>query len=88
MKRKISLSTTITLILLTMALTVSLTMLLSMRHFNSQLQQVGQRQTEYEHIHEVDSIVRKYYPNLDEELLRQGITQGYIDGVGDPYAVY
>lgn len=88
MKRKISLSTTVTLILLTMALTVSLTMLLSMRHFNSQLQQVGQRQAEYEHIHDVDSIVRKYYPNLDEELLRQGITQGYIDGVGDPYAVY
>lgn len=88
MKRKISLSTTVTLILLTMALTVSLTMLLSMRHFNNQLQQVGQRQTEYEHIHDVDSIVRKYYPNLDEELLRQGITQGYIDGIGDPYAVY
>ena len=88
MKRKISLSTTITLVLLTMALTVSLTMLLSMRHFNSQLQQVGQRQAEYEHIHDVDSIVRKYYPNLDEELLRQGITQGYIDGIGDPYAVY
>lgn len=88
MKRKISLSTTVTLVLLTMALTISLTMLLAMRHFNSQLQQVGQRQSEYEHIHDVDSIVRKYYPNLDEELLRQGITQGYIDGIGDPYAAY
>ena len=88
MKRKISLSTTVTLVLLTMALTVSLTMLLAMRHFNSQLQQVGQRQSEYEHIHDVDSIVRQYYPNLDEELLRQGITQGFVDGLGDPYAVY
>jgi len=88
MKRKVSLSTTVTLILLSMALTVSLTMLLSMRHFNNELQQVSDRQAEYEHIHNVDSIVRKYYPNLDEALLREGISQGFIDGLGDPYAVY
>lgn len=88
MKRKISLSTTVSLILLTMALTISLTMLFSMRHFNSQLKQVGQWQGEYEHIHEVDSIVQKYYPNLDQQQLRQGITQGFVDGLGDPYAVY
>ena len=40
MKKKISLSTMLTLILLTMALTISLTMLLAMRHFNNQLQLV------------------------------------------------
>ena len=88
MKRKISLSTTVTLVLLTMALTISLTMLLSMRHFNDQLQQVNQRQAEYEHVHNIDTIVRKYYPNLDEQLLRQGIAQGFVDGVGDTYAAY
>ncbi len=88
MKRKISISTTVTLVLLTVALTVSLTMLLAMRYFNDQLQLVSQRQAEYEHIHSVDSIVREYYPTLDEQLLRQGITQGYINGINDPYAVY
>ena len=88
MKRKISLSTTITLILLAVALTVSLTMLLAMRHFNSQLQLVSQRQTMYSHINDVDKKVRAYYPNLDEESLRKGITQGYIYGLNDPYAVY
>ncbi len=88
MRRKISLSTTITLILLTMALTVSLTMLLAMRHFNSQLQLVSQRQAMYSHINDVDKKVRAYYPNLDEESLRKGITQGYIYGLNDPYAVY
>ena len=62
MKRKISLSTTITLILLTMALTVSLTMLLAMRHFNDQLKMVGERQEMYTHVHDVDSVVREYYP--------------------------
>ena len=78
MKRKISISTAITLILLTAALTVSLTMLLAMRLFNSQLQLVSQRQAMYTHINDVDKKVRKYYPDLDEEALRQGITQGYI----------
>ena len=88
MRRKISLSTTITLILLAVALTVSLTMLLAMRHFNNQLQLVSQRQAMYNHINDVDKKVRTYYPNLDEESLRKGITQGYIYGLNDPYAVY
>ena len=88
MRRKISLSTTITLILLTMAMTISLTMLLAMRHFNNQLQLVSQRQAMYNHINDVDKKVRAYYPNLDEEALRKGITQGYIYGLNDPYAVY
>jgi thiamine biosynthesis lipoprotein len=78
MKRKISLSTTVTLVLLTMALTISLTMLLAMRHFNNQLQLVSQRQKMYSHINDVDKIVREYYPDLDEALLRQGIAKGYI----------
>ena len=88
MKRKISLSTTVTLVLLTMALTISLTMLLAMRHFNSQLQLVSQRQKMYSHINDVDKIVREYYPDLDEALLRQGIAKGYIDGIDDPHAAY
>lgn len=88
MKRKISLSTTVTLILLSMALTISLTMLLAMRYFNSQLQLVSQRQAMYSHINDVDKIVREYYPNVDEELLRQSIAQGYVDGINDRYADY
>lgn len=88
MKRKISLSTTVTLVLLTMALTVSLTMLLAMRYFNSQLQLVSQRQAMYSHINDVDKIVREYYPNLSEEQLRQSIARGYVAGVDDAYAAY
>lgn len=88
MKRKISISTTITLVLLAVALTVSLTMLLAMRHFNDQLKMVGERQGMYEDVHDVDSLVRQYYPNIDDTLLRQSIAQGYVSGLGDPYAVY
>ena len=88
MKKKVSLSTTVTLVLLTMAVTISLTMLLAMRYFNSQLQLVSQRQAMYSHINDVDKIVREYYPNLSEELLRQSVAQGYVAGVDDAYAAY
>lgn len=88
MKRKISLSTTVTLVLLTMALTITLTMLLAMRHFNNQLQLVSKRQAMYSYINDVDKIVREYYPDMDEALLRQSIAQGYIYGIDDPYAEY
>lgn len=88
MKKKISISTAVTLILLAIALTISLTMLLAIRHFNNQLQLVGQRQAMYTHINTVDKTVRAYYPDLDEETLRQAIAQGYIHGIGDTYAAY
>lgn len=88
MRRKISLSTTLALIILAIALTISITMMLAMRHFNNQLQLVSERQSEYEHVNEVDNIVREYYPNLDKDLLRQGIAKGYVDSLDDPYAVY
>lgn len=90
MKRKISLSTTVTLVLLTMALTISLTMLLAMRHFNNQLQTVGVRQQMYNYVHDVDQKVRACYPQLDETELRKGIAQGYISALNkqDPYAAY
>ena len=71
-----------------MALTISLTMLLAMRHFNNQLQLVGVRQQMYSYVHDVDQKVRACYPQLDEAALRKGITQGYIYALNDPYAVY
>ena len=88
MKRKISISTTVTLVLLAIALTVSLTMLLAMRHFNNQLQLVGERQAMYYYIDDVEKVVREYYPNLTPETLRPGIAQGYVDSTGDRYADY
>ena len=88
MKRKISISTAVTLILLAIILTVSLTMMLAMRRFNSQLQVVGERQSMYYYIDDVDKVVREYYPNLTLDALRPGVAQGFVDSVGDPYADY
>ncbi len=88
MKRKITVSTAVTLIVLAVAMTISITMLVAIRYFNHQVQDVSQRQAMYTHINDVDKKVREYYAELDEEALRQGITKGYVEGLGDSYADY
>ena len=88
MKKKISLTSTLTLIILTAALTISVTMLLAMRYFNRQVLSVSQRQAMYSHINTVDKTVRDYYEKMDEEQLKQAIAQGYVNGIGDKYAAY
>ncbi len=88
MRKKITVSTAITLVILAVALTISITMLIAMRYFNRQIESVQQRQSMYTHINDVDRKVREYYPDLDEEKLRQDITAGYVEGIGDRYAAY
>ncbi len=88
MKKKITISTAVTLVILAVALTISMTMLFAMRYFNNQIQSVQQRQSMYTHINDVDKTVREYYKDLDEEALRQAITEGYVKGIGDSYAAY
>ncbi len=88
MRKKITVSTAMTLVILAVALTISITMLVAMRYFNRQIESVQQRQSMYTHINDVDKTVREYYPDLDEEKLRQHITEGYVNGIGDGYAAY
>lgn len=88
MKKKITVSTAVTMVILAVALTISMTMLFAMRYFNNQIQSVQQRQSMYTHINDVDKTVREYYKDLDEEALRQAITGGYVTGIGDSYAAY
>ena len=87
MNKKISLAVAITVIILAVALTLSATMVLSMRHFSSLVSSVGQREAMYDYIDEIDSSARQYY-TIDEEKLRTALAEGYVDGLGDPYAEY
>ncbi len=87
MNKKISLGITVALVLLAVALTISATMVLAMRHFSSLVSDVGQRQAMYEYIDEIDSAARKGY-TIDEEKLRAALANGYIAGLEDPYAAY
>ncbi len=88
MKKKLTLSTALTLIVLTAALAISVTMMLAMRYFNRQVQWVSQRKAMYTYIDDVDQALREHYATLNEETLRQNVVEGFVKGSGDPYAVY
>ncbi len=88
MKKQLRVSTTLTLIILTAALTISVTMMIAMRYFNRQVQWVSQRKAMYTYIDEVDQAVREHYAALNEETLRQNVLAGFVSGTGDPYAAY
>lgn len=87
MNKKVSLGIAITVVILAVALTVSATMMLSMRYFSSMVNDVEQRKAMYDYIDEIDSSARGYY-TIDEEKLRAALAQGYIDGLEDPHAQY
>lgn len=87
MNRKVSLGVAVTVVILSVALTISATMMLAMRHFSSLVSDVGQRQAMYDYLDEIDTAARGQY-TIDEEVLRSALAQGYLDGLNDPYAEY
>ncbi len=86
--KRFSFSTLITLVILAVALAISATMMIAMRHFNSQVNAVSQRQALYNHINDIDTKVRQQYSSIDEEALRSALAAGYVGGLSDPYAQY
>lgn len=87
MNRKVSLGVAVTVVILSVALTISATMMLAMRHFSSLVSDVGQRQAMYDYLDEIDTSARGQY-TIDEEVLRSALAEGYLDGLNDPYAEY
>lgn len=87
LNRKISLGVAVTVIILAVALTISATMMLAMKHFSSLVSDVGQRQAMYDYLDEIDSAARGQY-TIDEEVLRLALAEGYLEGLNDPYAAY
>lgn len=87
--KKISVGAAVALIIMTIALTVSVTMVVAMRIFNSTVNDVSKRQAMYGYITDIDKAARSYYAGtIDEEKLRAALAEGYVKGLGDPYAVY
>ena len=87
--RKISIGAAVALIIVSIALTVSVTMVVAMRQFNYKLRNVNQRQAMFDYITEVDNAIRRnYVGEISEEELRTALAKGYLNGIGDPYAEY
>ena len=89
MNRKISVGMAVTIVILAMTVTFSITMLIAMRLFDSTVSSVKEKESMYNKVAEVDRYVRSndYYP-IDETVLYDRLTAGYLLGTGDKYARY
>ena len=89
MNKKISLGVTLTLILVAMAVTVSATVMVSMRYFSGIVNDVTEQQALYGVLSDVDKVVRENYSGtIKEEELQDALAKAYAAGYGDPYAAY
>ena len=89
MSKKISLGVAATIALIAMAVTFSLTMVISMNMFNSTVSSVKNRERQYNKLAEIDRFVRgNEYFTINEDTLSDTIAAGYMLGISDKYAKY
>ncbi|MGN1135381.1 MAG: S41 family peptidase [Oscillospiraceae bacterium] len=89
MNRKISLGVAIGIMALIAAATFIITYNYSMKVFNATVKNVSEKEEIYTKLSEMDKYVRaNYLGSIDEQNLTDSIMQGYVSGLGDPYAVY
>lgn len=89
MSKKISLGVAATIAIIAMAVTFSLTMVVSMKMFNTTVSSVKNKERQYNKLSEIDRFVRagKYF-TIDEDTLNDRLAAGYMNGINDKYAVY
>lgn len=89
MSKKISLGVAATIALIAMAVTFSLTMVISMNMFNSTVSSVKNKERQYNKLSELDRFVRaNEYFTINEDTLNDTIAAGYVLGINDKYAKY
>ena len=89
MSKKISLGVAATIAIIAMAVTVSLTMVVSMKMFNTTVSSVKNKERQYNKLSEIDRFVRAgEYFTIDEDTLNDRLAAGYMNGINDKYAVY
>lgn len=89
MNKKIPISLAIAIAIVAMTITFSITMIISMRMFDSTVSSVKEKELMYNKIAEIDKSVRtSYYGDIDDQLLYDTMGAGYLAGLGDRYAKY
>lgn len=89
MSKKISLGVAATIAIIAMAVTFSLTMVVSMKMFNTTVSSVKNKERQYNKLSEMDRFVRAgEYFTIDEDTLNDRLAAGYMNGINDKYAVY
>lgn len=89
MSKKISMGVAATITLIAMAVTFSLTMVVSMNMFNSTVSSVKNKERQYNKLSEIDRFVRaNEYFTINEDTLNDTLAAGYMLGINDKYAKY
>ena len=89
MSRKVNLAVAATITLIAMAVTFSITMVISMDMFNSTVSSVKNKERMYNKLSEIDRYVRdNEYFDINEDTLNDTIASGYMLGISDKYARY
>ena len=89
MNKKISLGLAISLIFLSIALAITLTMVFSLNVYNGIIKDVADRSNLYSTVSEIDDLVRdNYFGELNENFLNTMMSDGYVEGIGDRYSYY
>ena len=89
MSKKISLGAAIAFMAITAAVTLTITMIFSMRSFTDRVYSLKEREGMYKKYSEIDRWVRQnYYGTIDEDALMDAVASGYLAGLGDSYARY
>lgn len=89
MSKKISLGVAATIAIIAMAVTFSLTMVVSMKMFNTTVSSVKNKERQYNKLSEIDRFVRAgEYFTIDEDTLNDRLAAGYMNGINDKYADY
>lgn len=89
MNRKISLSLAATITLIAMAVTFSITMVVSQNMFNNTVSSVKNRERMYNKLSEIDRYARaNEYFEINDDTLNDMIASGYMLGINDKYARY
>ena len=89
MNKKISLGLAISCVFLAVALTVTITMMVAMGIYNGIIKDVAARSGVHSTVSEIDDLVREnYFGEINENLLKTMLSDGYTEGIGDRYSYY
>ena len=88
-KRKITIGSTLMLLMLAVVSTFNITFFVASKYYNARLGNFEELESEYEKFSEVSSIVDKYFVGeYDKEEMMDAALKGYINGMGDQWSSY
>ncbi|MBE6712582.1 MAG: PDZ domain-containing protein [Ruminococcaceae bacterium] len=89
MKKKITVGTTVVLILLAALLTFQVTYHFVGLQYQAKVETLTKTQSDFSLLAEADPVIREnFLGEVDDEKAEIGLIQGYVSSLGDPYSAY